>query len=383
MALDSIRGVAALSVVLYHTNWVSWIEEQSYVRNSYLMVDLFFVLSGFVIFYAYGKKIDSVPGFSRFMWLRFWRLYPLHFAFLIVWLIIELIKGIAEWRFGLVANHPAFSTNSIGAFVGNLFLVQSLHLYDATTFNYPAWSISTEFYTYILFGGIALSTTNKRLLPVWAALMCAVSLGALVWLGPDAITLTYSFGMVRCIFGFFLGILTFVLFEHLRTSSLVARNGRAMGYIALMALAAFAIFLALKTSGASDFAIYPFSAALILAVALAPPGGPTRFLRTKPFVWLGTVSYSIYMVHAAVEWCVKQVLRFVTHAKEIRLPLHDTTVLVPGATIGLCAAAATVAIVLLLSHFTFAWIERPFRDWSRSAWPGVRTRLALGLNTRG
>ncbi len=50
LALDSIRGIAALSVVLYHMSWTSVIESQSYVRNSYLMVDLFFVLSGFVIF---------------------------------------------------------------------------------------------------------------------------------------------------------------------------------------------------------------------------------------------------------------------------------------------------------------------------------------------
>ena len=73
-ALDSIRGIAALSVVLFHIGWRDIVGDLSYARNSYLMVDLFFVLSGFVIFYAYGARLKSIPDVSRFMWLRFWRL---------------------------------------------------------------------------------------------------------------------------------------------------------------------------------------------------------------------------------------------------------------------------------------------------------------------
>ncbi len=75
------------------------------------------------------------------------------------------------------------------------------------------------------------------------------------------------------------------------------------------------------------------------ADAFAPKEGPTRFLSTTPFVWLGAVSYSIYMVHAAVEASVNLVLRVVTHAKEIQLPLHDAPVLLVQNNVGFGLAA--------------------------------------------
>lgn len=377
--LDSIRGIAAVSVILYHISWVNFVEAQAYVRNSYLMVDLFFVLSGFVISYAYGKKIASAPDFLKFMWLRFWRLWPLHFAFLIVFLIIECLKALVQWRFGLIANNPAFSINNFSSFVGNVFLVQSLHIYNDLTFNYPSWSISVEFYTYILFGSVVFISGNKRTLLIWLVVICGISLGALVLLGADGFALAHSFGIVRCLFGFFLGVLTFALYERSWNSSIIANNKRLISYLTLAVVIVFCLFLALKSRGFSDFAIYPLSAAVVLFVALTPSDGPTRFLRTTPFVWLGTISYSIYMVHASVEWGMNQVLRFVTHAEEIQSPLHDTPILETGGTIGLAAVVATVVLVLLISHFTFTWIEKPIRDWSKSAWPTLRARPVLSL----
>lgn len=383
VALDSIRGIAALSVVLYHVSWVSWIEGQAYVRNSYLMVDLFFVLSGFVLAYSYGQRIAAGADFLKFMWLRFWRLWPLHFSFLVMLLAIECLKAIAQARYGLVAHNPAFTMNNLGSFVGNVFLVQSLHLFSGLTFNYPSWSISVEFYTYVLFGSLVLLSGTRRNMLIWSALICVASLGALVLLGPDALFQTYSFGIVRCFFGFFLGVLTFAFYERARGLSLAAGNKTPIGYLALVAVAGFCLFLGFKSPGYSDLAIYPLSAAVVFFVALAPAEGPTRFLRTAPFVWLGTVSYSIYMVHAAVEWGMDQVLHFLTHAREIQLPRHDTPVLDAGGTIGLVAVIATIAIVLLISHFTFAWIEKPFRDWSKTAWPALRTRFARTSLVRG
>ncbi len=375
VALDSIRGIAALSVVLYHMSWTSVVESQNYVRNSYLMVDLFFVLSGFVIFYAYGDRIKSVLDFSKFMWLRFWRLYPLHFFFLIVWLGIECLKGIMQWRFGHVASNPAFSSNNLSSFIANLFLVQSLHLFKNSTYNYPAWSISVEFYTYILFGILALCCGSRRIVLIGAALICSLCLAALVLLGPKALTYTSDFGIVRCLAGFFLGVLIFALYQGLRHSTIINSNPRLTGYLPLVAIAAFVLFLQFKSQGFSDLLIYPLSAAVILTIAFAPSDGPMRFLNTTPFAWLGAVSYSIYMVHAAVESGINMVLRVVTHAKEVQLPLHDTPVLQVGNAVGLGLVAITMILVLIISHFTFAWIEKPFRDWSKSAWPSVRTRL--------
>jgi peptidoglycan/LPS O-acetylase OafA/YrhL len=375
-ALDSIRGIAALSVVFFHISWVSFVEELNYVRNSYLMVDLFFVLSGFVMFYSYGDRIKNFIGAARFMWLRFWRLYPLHFAFLVVFFLFECLKAFVQWRFGLVANNPAFSLNNFHAFMGNLFLVQSLHIFPKPTFNFPSWSISVEFYTYVVFAIVVLSSGGKRAALFGSGIICILSLGILVLLGPRAESYTADFGIFRCFAGFFLGVVTFATYENLQSCTLIRSHSRTVGWSAIIALVVFAAYLQLKHLGFSDLAIYPLSAAVVLLVALAPSEGVTRFLVTPPLIWLGTVSYSIYMTHAAVEWGVNQVLRFVTHAKEIELPLHDTPVLLPGTAIGLCAIAATLILVLVVSHFTYAWIEKPFRDWSKTAWPARPMRAA-------
>ncbi len=376
VALDSIRGIAALSVVLCHMTWTSVVQSQSYVQNSYLMVDMFFVLSGFVIFYAYGKRISSGLDFSKFMWLRFWRLYPLHFCLLIVSLGIECLKALAQWRFGIVANNPAFSSNNLSSFIGNLFLVQSLHLFNKGTFNEPAWSISVEFYTYILFGILVLLSGSKRVVLIAAACIFGLSLAALVPLSQKGLAhYTYDFGIVRCLAGFFLGVLTFAFYERLRSSNITNSRPRLIGCFPLVAITTFVLFLQLKSPGYSDLAIYFLSAAVILSLALTPSSGPTRLLSTAPFAWLGAISYSIYMVHDSVVWAVNQTLRIVVHAKVIHLPLYETPVLEPHAAVGLGAVVITLILVLIISHFTFVCIEKPFRDWSKSAWPIVRARL--------
>jgi peptidoglycan/LPS O-acetylase OafA/YrhL len=141
-----------------------------------------------------------------------------------------------------------------------------------------------------------------------------------------------------------------------------------MSGLALLSMAGFAAFLAVKQQDYSDAPIYPLSAAVILFVALAPAKGPLRVLRAPPLVWLGKVSYSVYMVHAFVLWTMNQVIRFGTHASEVMEPLHPMPVLIPGDAVGLIALPIALALVLLVSHFTYTWIEKPFRDWSQAAW---------------
>jgi peptidoglycan/LPS O-acetylase OafA/YrhL len=114
-ALDSLRGLAALSVVFFHLSWTGPLYELAYVRNSYLMVDVFFVLSGFVIFHAYQGRVTTLREARRFLWLRFWRVYPVHFLFLMVFVAIAAAKLLAQSRFGWVANHPALEQDALAS----------------------------------------------------------------------------------------------------------------------------------------------------------------------------------------------------------------------------------------------------------------------------
>ena len=93
--LESLRGIAALNVAMYHASLVggeSFIVTNSFVKNADLMVDFFFVLSGFVIAYNYSDRIFNFASLTQFQTKRFLRLYPLHFLTLLIFLAIELAK---------------------------------------------------------------------------------------------------------------------------------------------------------------------------------------------------------------------------------------------------------------------------------------------------
>ncbi len=89
--LESIRGLAALLIVFHHIPKWNPILDTKIINNGYLMVELFFVLSGFVIFSAYANKIGDKRDLLRFQFLRFGRLYPVHLLF--------LFETFARWTF--------------------------------------------------------------------------------------------------------------------------------------------------------------------------------------------------------------------------------------------------------------------------------------------
>ena len=85
-ALDGLRGIAALAVVFYHVKFPNHFTTYPglFFRNGYMAVDLFFILSGFVIYANYSGKIYNTASALRFIVLRFFRIYPLHLAILFV-----------------------------------------------------------------------------------------------------------------------------------------------------------------------------------------------------------------------------------------------------------------------------------------------------------
>jgi peptidoglycan/LPS O-acetylase OafA/YrhL len=87
--LDSWRGICALLVAVFHMPLAGALAGNQFIRGSYLFVDFFFVLSGFVIAHAYGAKLTRGEGLAKFMVTRFGRLFPLH-AFMLL----------ATWRAG-------------------------------------------------------------------------------------------------------------------------------------------------------------------------------------------------------------------------------------------------------------------------------------------
>jgi peptidoglycan/LPS O-acetylase OafA/YrhL len=105
-----------------------------------------------------------------------------------------------------------------------------------------------------------------------------------------------------------------------------------------------------------------------LLVALSGGEGLARALLWRPIVWLGTISYSLYMAQGAVIWFAEAFLRAAVHLGHQPVPAGGRTLLAVPPEVGTPALVMTVAVILGVAHLSYVWIERPLRDWSRRAW---------------
>ncbi len=354
--LESLRGIAAMGVAIFHIAWTFPFHDLLLIRNGSLMVDFFFVLSGFVIYHSYGGRIDTARDVAKFMWLRLGRLYPLHLTLLLVFLGIEIAKSIAEIEYGLVANKKAFTSNNAFSFASNLLLVQALGFHDKATYNLVAWSISTEFYTYALFAVASLFIKNRAVIVF--ALIILIATSIVFELGE------FSHSFFRCIIGFFLGVLAYGGWEALNQAGVWLWTSRYFKDICGIASLAGILFL---LSGEISAASRAFLLLLyaILIISTAGTGWLSKLLTAAPLARLGQLSYSIYMVHLAVIWLFSQALRFILHTPQI-IDRQGDPLLTPHPLVGILFVCLTILAILLLSQLTYAHIEDPFRKKSKA-----------------
>lgn len=349
--LESIRGLAALLVVFYHIPKWNPILNIGIINNAYLMVELFFVLSGFVIFNAYADKIGTRKDLVRFQFLRFGRLYPVHLVFLFLYLALEVAKYIAISRLGTadIRSIP-FVDNSFSALAEQLFLLQAIGpTGNDTTFNSPAWSISVEFYTYLIFG---LTILFFKQLKIYIFLI--ITLISLLMLATRTM---FGFGgLLRCLAGFFIGCLT--------ASFINKTKIKLPNYLSAICFILIILFLQLKTSGDFDIAIYFLTSALIMSLVLSQSGLLRKVLQHKILTWLGLISYSVYMSHFFVLDVAKNVLKRLLNRPEIEIA-DGQWVLSLTAVEALATTLAFVLVVILASQITYSMIEKPMREKSR------------------
>jgi peptidoglycan/LPS O-acetylase OafA/YrhL len=282
--LDGWRGICALLVAIGHFGVDDHFRSVALIRNSFLWVDFFFVLSGFVIAHAYADRLHSARDVQFFIVRRFARLWPLHIVTLLAFLFLYL----------LTLRFPGLSTGfgmiSVGSFLSNVFLLHDFALHDWLTWNYPSWSISAEFYTYLAFATLVVA---------WAIrpLPCAIAsgLGFLILLlaAPRFAGSAHTYGAVRCLYGFFAGVLVW----RLRTSVVVPT-----GWLTpLEAVLVGAIGLLIAYAGRTPYEIIvPVFFAAVVLVFSKEGGSLSKLLRSRPMSFLGDRSYSIYMVHAFI-----------------------------------------------------------------------------------
>lgn len=321
--VDVLRGFAALFVVLTHyvPHWSDRLETIFVpIPNAFgiYAVQLFFVISGFVIF----MTLDRCQSVAQFAMLRFSRLFPTYWATLLFATAIGiLVFGEQLWPGGLLTNLTMFQE-----------YLRFSHL------DVVYWSLSLELAFYLnaawLFA-LGWHHQVRRVITVWL-------LGACIWALTQPIVAPGQEpvrGWLPLLFAldfapyFAMGV---VLFDAMKNSWSPSR-------IALIALAVFAEFL---IHGAGGVAV----AIVIFLLFFAATHGHLRFLVSKPTLWLGTISYSLYLVHRNLGFHVLDWL----HGHGISAAL---------------AIPITIAGALLLATlFTYA-VEQPalarVRSWYR------------------
>ena len=337
-AHTGLRGFAALLVVAYHLQFgagykLPFETATSFFSRCYLMVDLFFILSGFILCYVMNAELGITLAQARtFLRDRFARIYPLH-VFALMFLTAFTLATSALLA---LTGHGRQELGSFGDWLRQLLLLNAWRPAH-TEWNVPSWSISAEAFAYLLF---------PLLVTVWAArprlTETAVLAGSLAFylLAGRSLDITVGLAPLRCLAGFGLGM---VVFYH---SAAVER----VASLSLLQLGAIAWILAALAMPLRDALIVPGFAALVF-LTWTDRGIIARWLSAEPLQWLGRLSYSVYLMHVPVNVAVW----FVWARLEPRLHL-DAAV---SRVIFLCVMFGSV---LAVASFTYAYVEKPWRD---------------------
>lgn len=373
--LDSWRGICALLVAIMHFPVSGPIGESPFVRNAYLFVDYFFVLSGFVIAHGYGAKLANGVDYMRFVILRIGRIYPLHIAVLALFVAFEALR----WAVPALARNgtmPFTDGNSPSELLTSLALLNGLGFDSRLAWNGPSWSISAELWTYILFGGLVVLLGRR----CWIALVAAIIAGppVLYLFSPDYMDATWNLGFVRCVYGFSLGALLYYVAGASLLSAKADQAARpTAGTVAgataseLAAIVMVVAFVVVAGGNAVSIAA-PFVFALALCIFVHEGGIISRLLGTRLFLWLGALSYGIYMVHIFVQARMINVAGIVERIVGVELigvfEINGQGFYgfgLNGPLFGTLMTALMIAMVVAVAAIAHLLIEKPFQRLSR------------------
>jgi peptidoglycan/LPS O-acetylase OafA/YrhL len=346
--LDSFRGVCALLVVFFHLHVVDTFIQLPFFRRDEVLLNFFFVLSGFVLAHTYGMKPNL--SFKSFFISRVFRLYPLHLVMLAVFILFETVRWIAYNKGFYLNNVPFTGLFAPKEILPNLFLVQAwTTLTETMSFNYPSWTISIEFYIYMLFGALCMFSMRNRFL-----LFAAISLTAfaLIFSENEPLVERAMLGL-SC---FFAGNITYVVYLLIR-DKFVPRPW-------LMTVLECAMMYATYWIVMNDFDYRSPVGSLTfcgLVLLFAFEGGlVSALLKTGVFVLLGKLSYSIYMTHAAFLFCLSTV--FIVAQKvtglELAPMIGGQRFMDTGSTLGNNLFVVAVAVFcVVIAGFAHKYVE--------------------------
>lgn len=334
--LTSLRFFAAFAVVHVHLPKGTLPEsiEQPVLNTGYLGVDLFFILSGFVLAHAYPYRENRPLDYGSFLRNRFARVMPLHLFMCGLFVLVLTINQ--------MAGHPPSDFADWSTLPAHLLAIHSLGTVNVHAWNFPSWSISAEMFAYTLF---PLFMHIARSVPAWlyffaASMVLASTYLVLAAFGYPMTRMTIEFGVVRAVLGFAVGVaLQHVILRIPNPGSIAPIGFYLTSGIIIVGLA----------WQIDDLWILLLLAPLIgFGAGLATSETPT-ILRHRWLVWLGERSFAIYMVHVFVI-------------------LMSPAILDPLALSGsrLAVYVVNMGIIILFAHLLYRLVECPARQWLRA-----------------
>jgi peptidoglycan/LPS O-acetylase OafA/YrhL len=378
--LTPLRGVAALMVAVFHFEMAigRFVPARitMFFEKSYLMVDLFFVMSGFIMLHVYGRSFGGRAGegalrvvgqgeaglhkdsLRKFFVARFARTYPLHLFTLL--LLVLIVRYLTNW------GNPPIPLEQPRDILPNVFLLQSFGVCHIYNWNIPSWSISAEWGAYLLFPLLALWINRRRtsasvLLAVFvaAAYICIMYvLPRVNPLSPSTpvphnLNTTFDYGYLRGIAGFVIGMLIYQLY-HRESVRAVFGSDRATAVIVLLVIAGlhFAI---------NDALVVVLFAALVYNFAVNN-SALHRLCNNRVLQYLGDISYSIYLMQIFPQEPFSHGWRLpgVTGAVRGRFNIDFGP--------GLFYCVIYLVLLVALASITYYVIERPCRKFINRHW---------------
>jgi peptidoglycan/LPS O-acetylase OafA/YrhL len=365
-SMTGIRGIAAVWVMLFHAAGKSDIFSVPLLARipdiwyGCLGVDLFFMLSGFILMYAHARDCYTLGKSSliRFARLRFTRIYPLNAAvLLLIAALVACQPGYVVWARspeGAVAYGGSFAFTA-AAFLRTLLLATRWFLPGTGEWNQPVWSLSLEVLGYMLFPFMAFCAL--RISRRWVLIVLA----SLSLVGSYVILTRFAFeceiaqiAVVRMLACFVTGVAVFRLWKLTpafgRSSAAWITTLAAVGIVARD----LPPFRRIVTHGNIQMG---FLFAFLLYGLAFEQGFISKLLSSRPIVFLGEISFPLYLTHVTpLLW-----LQYCLQTSSRRVSAGEGTLLL------LCWAIGCIVLATLLHYF----IEVPFHAWGRR-WAGER-----------
>jgi peptidoglycan/LPS O-acetylase OafA/YrhL len=376
--LTPLRGIAALLTVIFHVDIVlSFFQgkllDQNYshlISRMYLMVDFFFVLSGFIMCHVYAKHFESsVSGqsFKRFTIARFARVYPLHlFSMFLTTFFLFLL-----YQWGVQVSPVLDTENSAYSVITNVLLLHSMNFHQWFTFTHASWSISVEWWMYMIFP--FLVAPFMRLTQRGRILIVALCIAGYLMIGyvfvplitvPDSISffrtngtppfrldVSYQFGFFRCLFGFVIGMMVYLAWKDNWAKKLFSS-----GYTVLILLAGLFTCMHFAVLDVFTVLFFPF---ILLSNAYGNRR-MNRLLGTKPLQKLGDWSFSIYLIHQPFLY---QAATLMQNPNKTGIALSKMSILTSWL---LCIGF--IVFLLIVSYLSYRLIELPARNYINRRW---------------